>query len=420
LSDPGIRIGIRREDKNEWERRAPLTPDHVAELVRHHGLAVTVESCPRRIFGDAEYARAGARIAEHTDDCHVVFGIKEIPRERIRPGVTYLLFSHTAKAQAHNMPMLGAFLERRATLVDYELIVDSSGRRLVFFGRHAGYAGMIDALWALGRSFAADGQHTPFEQVRLAHEYASLDEATHHVSRIGEQIRHDGIAEPLRPIVCGFTGSGNVTHGALEIFERLPTVELSPDELEPALADPALSHHAVYGVRFRRDHRCGGLARWLPHLTVLVHGAYWSPDQPPIVTRDDLRALWAGPRPRLRLLADLACDLDGALASTVRIADPGAPVYVYDPTTHAARPPFRGPGPLVLAIDNLPCQLPAEASQHFGDALVRFLPALARCDFRGDVTQLVLPPEIVRAIVAHAGALLPRHAWLAAHVPPPC
>jgi alpha-aminoadipic semialdehyde synthase len=420
LSDPDIRIGVRREDKNEWERRAPLTPDHVAELVRHHGLAVTVESCRRRVFPDADYAAAGARIAERADDCRLVLGIKEILPSRIRHGVAYLFFSHTIKAQPQNMPMLGVFLERGATLLDYELIVDGGGRRLVFFGRHAGYAGMIDALWALGRSFAADGHVTPFAQVRLAHEYASLDEATHHLSRIGEQIRHEGVVPSLRPMVLGFTGSGNVTHGALEVFERLPTVELAPEELEPALADPALSHHAVYGVRFRRDQRLRGLAPWLPYLTALVHGAFWGPGQPRVVTREDLQALWSGPRPRLRLLADLSCDLDGGLASTVRIGDPGDPLYEYDPAAHAARPALTGRGPLVLAIDNLPCQLPAESSQHFGDALIRFLPALARAQFHAGERDRALPPELAGSIVVLAGSLEPRHAWLASHIPPSC
>ncbi len=413
-------IGIRREDKNEWERRAPLTPDHVAHLVEQHGLSVVVEPSPLRTFPDADYARAGARLSPDLDGCRVVLGIKEIPLELIAADTTYLFFSHTSKAQPRNMPMLGRLLDRGCTLVDYELIVDGTGRRLVFFGRHAGYAGMIDALWALGRNLAAEGHITPFAQIRLAHEYSSLDEATHHVSRVGEQIRHAGIDPALRPIVCGFTGSGNVTHGALEIFERLPTVELAPSELASAIADPALPHRVLYGVRFRREHRLGrgGLARWLPFLTLLVHGAYWEPQQPRIVTRADLRALWSGSRPRLRILADLSCDLDGALESTVRITTPGSPAYLYDPTEHVAQDTFSGAGPLVLAVDNLPCQLPAESSQHFGDALIRFLPALAACDFRVPASDLALPAELARAIVAHRGVLVPRFAWLASRLGP--
>ena len=151
-----FRLGIRREDKNEWERRAPLAPDAVSRLVAQ-GVEVLVEPSPRRIFTDLEYARAGARIAPDLSACTLVLGVKEIPPARFRPGGAYCFFSHTIKGQPYNMGMLARLRELGCTLLDYELVKDDQGRRLIFFGRHAGLAGMLDSLWALGRRLAEEG-----------------------------------------------------------------------------------------------------------------------------------------------------------------------------------------------------------------------------------------------------------------------
>ena len=170
-------IGIRGEDKNRWERRAPLTPDHVRELASDHGIAVRVEPSLQRIFPDRDYADAGAGISRDLDGCRVILGVKEVPASKLLPEKTYAFFPHVTKGQEANMPMLRRLMELGCTLIDYELIVDRRGRRLIFFGRHAGYAGMIDSLWALGQRLAWEGFATPLEEIRLAHQYASLDEA---------------------------------------------------------------------------------------------------------------------------------------------------------------------------------------------------------------------------------------------------
>jgi alpha-aminoadipic semialdehyde synthase len=431
------RVGIRREDKNEWERRAPLTPDHVAELVASQGLAFSVEPSPLRTFADDDYRAAGAAV-EPLDGCRVILGIKEIPQAALRPGRTYAYFSHTAKGQPHNMGMLRRMLELGSTLVDYERIVDERARRLVFFGRHAGYAGMIDALWALGQRIDALGLATPFAEIRLAHDYAGLDEATHHISRVGERLRQSGLPTELRPLVFAFTGSGNVTLGAREILDRLPTVEIDLEELASLEREPERPRNVVYRVSFSREQRFersaggavelaeldahpdryrSGVEPWLDRITVLVHGAFWSANQPRLVTREGLARLWDRTRtPKLLLIADISCDVAGAIEATVRTTTPGDPVYVYDPASGAATPGLRGRGPVVLAIDNLPCQLPVESSEHFGDTLLRFVPMLARCDWDRPFEMLALPRELEGAVIAHRGRLTPGYAWLERHL----
>jgi alpha-aminoadipic semialdehyde synthase len=320
------------------------------------------------------------------------------------------------------MPILRRALELRCTMMDYEPIVDRSGKRLIFFGRHAGYAGMIDGLWALGRRLAVEGETNPFADVRHALGYSSLAEALAFLdTAVGPRIREQGIPPGLHPLVIGFTGGGNVSSGAQEVLDRLPVVSVHPGELAGLAGDPGRSHRAIYKVVFRREHR-DDFARYLPHLTMLVNGVYWAPGHPRLVTREAVTRLWSGGRtPRLRVIADLSCDLEGAIEVNVEITDSGDPVYVYEPATGTVRMGVEGHGPVVLAVDNLPCELPRDASEHFGDALFPYLAPLIAADYRLPYERLDLPPELLRAVIAHAGELTPpfRHleAALAAHAP---
>jgi saccharopine dehydrogenase (NAD+, L-lysine-forming) len=406
-------LGIRREDKNDFERRSPLTPGHVAELCAEQGRTVAIQPSSRRIYTDEEFRAAGAELMEDLSGCRVILGVKEVPPNALLSGKPYLFFSHTTKGQTANMPLLRRLLELRNTLIDYERIVDRYGRRLIFFGRHAGYAGMLDALWALGRRMEAEGIETSFSAVRAAHRYGSVDEAADFLSRaVGRAIRERGLHPGLFPMVVGFTGRGHVSEGAQEILDRLPVVEISPDDLPGLGAEKGLSRRAVYKVVFGRADRVD-FARHLPFLTLLVNGVYWEPGQPRLVTREDLRRLWSGPGvPKLRVIADISCDVDGSIEANVRSTDPGDPVYVYDPAAGTARSGFVGAGPVILAVDNLPAELPRDASEHFGDSLFPFVSPLAAADFSVPFELLSLPAALLGAVVTHAGELAPRYRHL--------
>jgi len=410
-------IGIRREDKNRWERRAPLTPEHVAELTRH-GVAVAVEPSPLRIFPDEAYRAAGARILNDLSPCPVVVGVKEIPLARLNPNTAYFFFAHVTKGQPGNMPMLRRLMELGSTLVEYEKIVDERGRRLVFFGRHAGFAGMLDTLATLGRRLRWEGIDSPFASFKLAHEYTDLEEAHAKLARVAGAIRRDGVPEALHPLVIGFTGSGNASKGAQEIFDQLPYEEILPEDLPSLFTNEDLPRNILYKVVFTRKDRFGSaMARHLGYLTALVNGIYWEPGHPRVVALDDLRALFSGDAaPRLRVIGDITCDLHGSIEANVKITTPGDPVYVYDVASGAAVGGVAGRGPVILAVDNLPCELPVDASQHFGDALLRFLPALTRCDWEQAFETLDLMEEIRRAVVVHRGRLTPKYAYLERHL----
>ncbi|MGE0441131.1 MAG: bifunctional lysine ketoglutarate reductase /saccharopine dehydrogenase family protein [Gemmatimonadales bacterium] len=428
-------IGIRAEDKNRWERRAPLTPDHVRELAGEQGVNVVVEPSTLRVFPDRDYREAGADLDPALSAARVIFGVKEIPVDKLVAGKVYAFFPHVTKGQDYNMGMLRRMLDLGCTLIDYEQVTDRRGRRLIFFGRHAGYAGMIDSLWALGQRLAAEGFVTPLEEIRLARQYADLEDALDHLSSVGDRIRHGGLPPGLRPIVTAFTGSGNVAQGAREVYDRFPVQEIDPDELPGLDEDRDRPRNAIYrtvldrGHRYRRadggfdaaefaerpDRYRSALDELLPHLTMLIHGAYWEPSQPQLVRRDQLVALFTEEaQPKLRVIGDITCDINGSIASTVRPTDSGDPVYVYDPVAGTDQPGVAARGVVVMAVDNLPCELPADASQHFGDGLVRFVGALDRCDWTAPLDQLALPAELSRAVIAHRGRLAPPFAGLEA------
>ena len=208
-------IGIRHENKSKWEGRTPLVPQDVSDLIREHGIGFQVQTSPTRVFPDREFAAAGANVVDElTDDCPIIMGVKEIPPEKFLPGRTYVYFSHTIKGQPANMPTLRRLMELRCQLIDYEKVVDNQGQRLIFFGRYAGLAGMIDTLWALGQRFRHEGLRTPLETIQQAYKYNGLDAAKSEIAKVGEQIRRDGLPEACRPFVCGFAGYGQVSQGA--------------------------------------------------------------------------------------------------------------------------------------------------------------------------------------------------------------
>ena len=361
-----------------------------------------------------------------------------MPAEKLLPDGNYLYFSHITKGQPYNMPMLQRLLDLNCTLLDYEQIADDDGRRLIFFGQHAGYAGMIDALWALGQRLLVEGHQTPFAALRPAYEYDSLEQALDHVGRIGERLARDGVPSALQPLICGFTGTGNVSLGAQAVLDRLPVTTVAAEELERLVRNGS-SDNVVYQVVFDLDERFvrdgGGavtleelsrhperfgnrMLEWLPALTVLVNGMFWTAALPRLLPLDAMRSMVAaGELDRLRVIADIACDVDGAIEATVKATTPDNPAYVYDVARGAAVDGFEGRGPVILAVDNLPAELPRESSRDFGDTLVAFAPALARCDWSRPLEELDLPPELARAIIVHRGRLTSSFAHLEAHLP---
>ncbi len=428
------RIAIRREDKNKWERRAPLTPVQVTKLVEH-GLDVSVQSSSIRAFADDEYFKAGAAVLDDISEADVVLAIKEIPIELLEAGKTYLFFSHTIKGQPHNMPLLKRLLELNCQLIDYERVIDGQNRRLIFFGEHAGLAGMIDTLHVLGQRLAWEGIDTPLAAIKPTYEYADFPAAQNAIRAVGQRILEEGLPVELLPFVIGIAGYGNVSRGAQAILDLLPIREITPTELASLAETDNIYRNFVYKVIFKEEDTVEPAADgqpfvlagffehpiryrskfspYLTHLSVLVNCIYWDTPYPRLLTKETARRLYqADSPPRLRVIGDISCDIEGAIEPTVKATSPDNPAYVWDPATDTALDGVAGDGPVIMAVDNLPCELPIEASTSFGEALLPFLPALAACDFSVDFEACDLPPELKRAAIVYQGELTPDYRYL--------
>jgi saccharopine dehydrogenase (NAD+, L-lysine forming) len=429
------RIGIRREDKNQWERRVALAPEQVRHLIEKEGLEVILQPSPIRVFPDEEYIKAGASINEDLSTCPLVFALKEVPPGFFKEDTTYVFFSHTIKGQPYNMPMLHRLTELKCQLIDYELIKDENNRRLIFFGYYAGLAGMIDTLWAFGRRLTWEGIDTPFSLIKPAHQYANLEDARKAILEIGEAIHHEGLPAKLVPLVCGFAGYGKVSQGAQEIFDLLPVQEIPCSHLSSLMDRQDLPRNVLFKVIFREENTVESVdpnhpfdlqefyhyperyrsqfSQYLPYLTLMANCIYWEPRYPRLVTTKDLQALYQKEKsPHLRVIGDITCDVGGSIEATVKYTNSGNPVFVYDIATGEAIDGWEGRGPIILAVDNLPCELPAEASRVFGEVLLAWVPDMARADYRGPLESCILPGPVKKAMILYKGEFVPTYHYM--------
>ncbi|MEZ6184384.1 MAG: bifunctional lysine ketoglutarate reductase /saccharopine dehydrogenase family protein [Planctomycetota bacterium] len=425
-------IGIRRETKSPWERRVAVVPSLAGELVAA-GHRVLVEKAAGRVIPDAEFAAQGCELVDDLPACDVVFGVKEVPIERLQPGACHLYFAHVINGQPSNMPMLQALLDQGATLLDYEKIQDESGRRLVFFGRYAGLAGMLDALWALGQRLEHEGvSPNPFAAIEPAHRYPGLQEALAAVRALGETIAKGGVPAAVSPLIVAVTGTGNVAGGVQEVLAQLPTEEVRPDDLAGLVQGPA-SPRVVYRVTFSEpdlvrpteagaefqlldyyqhpERYRGVFADYHAYPSLLVNCIYWDERYPRLVRKSEL-----GQLQRCKVIADISCDVNGSVEATVLATEPGDPCYTYDPAADGPRMGFAGDGPVICAVDILPAELPRDASEGFSQALAPFVQRIAALDASGSLEASGLPPELQRACVVWKGELTPDYAYLREHL----
>lgn len=418
-----ITIGIRREDRYEWEKRTPIVPDDVTKLVNNEGIRVIVQPSSKRVFRDEEYEDAGAILSESLSEAKVIFGLKEIPLESIIDHKVYAIFSHTIKGQKHNMPMLKRFVDGHVTLIDYEKITDDKGLRLIFFGHHAGIAGMIDTLWTLGRRLEYEGIHTPFNEIKRAYEYHNIVEIKEHLRVIGKHIKKNGIPQELAPLIIGIAGYGHVSRGAQEILDALEPKVIEPEDIKHVFEKD--DNKAIYKVIFKEIHTVvpkdpnhkfdlqeyfehpykykGIFEKYLPYLTVLVNAIYWDQRAPRLVSKETIRKLWIKGEKRLKVIGDISCDIEGGIEITVKATDPINPVYVYEPLTSKIRDGVEGDGPVIMAIDILPSEIPRDASIHFSKNLMPYIPAIAKANYSGKIEDSNLPHEIKRAVILWKG-----------------
>jgi alpha-aminoadipic semialdehyde synthase len=413
------------------------------ELREKFGIEFLVQPSPVRVFRENEFEQVGVTVQDDLSPASVIVAVKEIPAKYFEPGKTYVFFAHVIKGQPYNMPMLKRMMELGCNLIDYEKVTDEHGRRLIFFGWHAGIVAMIDSLWALGQRLSWEGIANPFTVVRNTYTYDNLSLARADVHAVGERIKTEGLPAAITPLIIGVAGYGNVGRGIQEILTDLPAVEIQPADVARVANNLDASRKVVYRVTFKEEHTVEPAApgarfdlpdyyrhpecyrpcfeQYLPHLTVLMNSNYWDSRYPRLVTKADIRKLFGGDRPpRLRVIGDASCDIEGGIECTIQSTDPDQPVYVYDPDASqgAATLGVAGRGPVILAVDILPSELPREASEYFSDILAPFIPAMAQADLSVAFEKLDIPPEIRRAMILYHGQLTPDYKYIEQYLNP--
>jgi saccharopine dehydrogenase (NAD+, L-lysine forming) len=397
-----ISLGIIRETKVPPDKRVPLTPVQCRTLLdRYPDLELLVQPSGNRCYADDEYRAESISLSEDLSVCDILLGVKEVKIQTLLDGLTYLFFSHTAKKQPYNRELLQEVIRRGISLVDYEYLTDTEGIRVVAFGRWAGVVGAYNALRGVGR---ASGDF----ELRPAHACFDLEE----LRRELEKVRPGN-----RRIVV--TGGGRVAGGALEILKAAGIREVEPGAYLSGEFDEAVfTRLDPWHYARRKDGTDFDFVHFMKHpelyennflqygnrSDVFVACHFWDPKSPVMIPRE----AWTRDDLPISLVADISCDIDGPIASTIRASTIADPFYGYDPATGQEVEPFVTGMVTVMAVDNLPGELPRDASADFGTALTEHvIPELLGTRNTG---------MIERATIAAAGALTPPYSYLTAYL----
>jgi saccharopine dehydrogenase (NAD+, L-lysine forming) len=399
-----MKIGLIREGKVPSDKRVPFTPLQTEEIEqRFRHVKVICQESEVRCFKDEEYKALDIEVRSDVSDCDILMGIKEVPISQLIAGKTYLFFSHTIKKQPYNRELLRAIMQKKIRLIDYEALKDKQGNRLVAFGRYAGIVGAYNGLWTYGR------RYNTFH-LRRAHECYDVNDLKLELRKV-----------KLPNVKIILTGAGRVGKGSMETLDSAGIRKVSPADFlqkkfdEPVYVQLSSSDYHIRkaGGHFNREEfhlhpeRYGsGFGEYTKIADILMAGAYWNPKAPVLFTKADMLSSDF----RIRVIADITCDIEGSIPSTKKASTIPDPIYDYDPATDTIQPALSNDKLVtVMAVDNLPCELPRSASEEFGKDLIdKVLPVLLHPSDQDDI--------IKRATVTENGVLTEPFAYLKDYV----
>ena len=396
-----MKVGILREGKTPPDKRVPLTPAQCIEVQeKFPEVSIYVQPSPIRSFKDEAYTALGITLKEDLSDCDVLLGVKEVRIADFIPGKIYLFFSHTIKKQEYNRRLLQTVLEKKIQLVDYEVLTNKDGFRIIGFGRFAGLVGAYNGLRVFGLK-------NELFNLKPAHECDDLEEMLQHLAKVN-----------LPPLKIAITGDGRVAQGVLEILNHMNIMRVSPeaylnvDEPEQAVYVQLLPNNYVKskagGETFDILHFFNNPLDYenafLPFTKstdMLIASAYWDPKAPVLFAADEMKA----DDFRISVISDITCDIEGSIPSTKKASTIDDPFYDYNFETGELEEAFSNPNNLsVQAVDNLPCELPKDASLDFGRNLIdKVFPSL----FDDDTDEIV-----ERASITKDGNLTEKFSYL--------
>ncbi len=395
-----LRIGLIRERKYLPDYRVAFTPQQCALIQqRYPGVTIVVEPSPIRCYKDTEYVAEGIEVNDNLQDCDILLGIKEVPVDHLIAGKTYFFFSHTKKKQPYNQKLMHALITKKIRMIDYECLTHTDEQRILGFGFYAGIVGAHNGLLTYGRK-------TGLFQLPAAHDlhsFAELLEAYHQIK--------------LPNIKIAVTGSGKVASGVLEVLTQLDIEPVEPlDFLTHQYEYPVFTHLKGQWLYARKDNdqfqRDGFHANpegykclfttYLNQVDILMNGIYWEQRIPRLFEKEDIRRKdW-----RIKVISDITCDVDGSVPLNVGSSTIADPVYGFDRVTMEKTTPYQDNDDTIdiMAVDNLPNELPRDASQYFGVHFKKYiLPELLKGE--SDILH--------RATICEDGQLTRRYEYLA-------
>lgn len=397
-----MKFGILKERKNPPDRRVVFSPNELVKLKQQYqDVSVSVESSNIRVFTDAEYKNMGIDVVDDISDCDVFFGVKEVPVESLIPNKSYFFFSHTIKKQFYNRGLLQALLEKNIDFYDHETIVDANNYRLIGFGRYAGIVGAYNSIRAFG---------VKFELFKLpkVETLNGKEDLIRYLKRL--------VLPPIKIVV---TGTGKVGNGVAEILDAIKIKEVTVDNfLSKNYSQAVYTQIDVLDYNKRKDSQVLGIndffenpqeyesdfERFTKVSDIVITGHFHANEAPNILTREMLQSKDC----KIKVVGDVSCDINGPIVSTLRSSTIEEPFYGYLPSEHKEVDIYHPAAVMVMAVDNLPCELPKDASEGFGQMFMEHvIPAF----FNGDKDGI-----LQRAKITEKGKLTPRFSYLQDYV----
>ena len=393
-----VKIGLIREGKIPPDKRVPFTPHQAEEIQqRFPNVKIICEPSEIRCYKDSEYQPLGIAVGDVTD-CDILMGIKEVPVKNLIEEKTYLFFSHTMKKQPYNRGLLQEVLRKKIRLIDYEALKDTQGNRLVAFGRFAGIVGAYNGLWAYGNRYK---KYT----LRRAFECFDINDLKLELRKV-----------KLPPVKIALTGAGRVAKGSMETLDTAGIRKVNAEDFltqtfqEPVYVQLSSAdyHTRKEGGHFNRqefhqfpERYNADFSKFTKVADILMAGAYWNPKAPLLFDKKDMLSADF----KIKIVADITCDINGSVPCTKKPSAIPDPIYDYDPITDSTQPPLSNEKFItVMAVDNLPCELPRSASEEFGrDLIDKILKPLLVDDIGG---------IIERGIIAKDGSLTSTFSYL--------
>ena len=362
-----MQIGIIKEGKVPPDNRVPLTPAQCKWLVKNNkNISIVVQSSNHRCFTDAEYKRAGVPVSDDLSTCDILLGIKEVPVEQLIANKTYLFFSHTRKKQPHNQLLLQTIVEKNITLIDYECMEHADGQRIIGFGFFAGIVGAHNGMMVYGdrkKVFHLERVYKQKDFKNLIHTYFGLK---------------------IPPIKIAVTGSGRVAHGILEVMNLMGVIEVENEEYTarefeyPVYVQLKGSDLYIHKTNrnYSRDHfhlysdeyECL-FDQYIPNTDILMNGIYWDVNMPRLFTLQRV----SEPDFKIEVISDITDDSNGSIPLNLGDQTIENPVYGVDRFTYMKTPPYLKDSVDVIAVGNLPNELPRDASRYFGEQLIKYV-----------------------------------------------